>query len=245
MADIAVVFAKVSRVVNEPIIVELLGGEPLLYPHIEQLLAVLKRANVAQINIYTNLTIPLKYCPAFNGAHIIASLHELSDDQYDKFFDNIGILKHNGASYHVKVMVPNDAILARLKELDVPYYISTIYDAATEDYNQPVTDTAEFVLNGVKVSASDIFEGNLNHFKGYKCFINSVYIDADGFSYKHCSDLRCHYKDPQFIKLLAPYVICQHDRCNSVCKLVYTKIKESASGTSELRQTSNYRTGIS
>ena len=52
-------------------------------------------------------------------------------------------------------MVPNDAILARLKELDAPYYISTIYDAATEEY-KPKKEKDRCPLCGVALDETGV-----------------------------------------------------------------------------------------
>lgn len=228
------------------ICVELMGGEPTLLKNLRSIISIIRSIpTVKSIRLYTNLTqrIDIDF---LRNIEVLATAHmnEMTSSHMQSFIDNVKVLADNGIPHCIKVIGFNKDYIDQLDDANISYSKVSIYDDH-ESYNGDIIDDAKFILNGQILTAAEIINGGLNHFKGWSCYINSVYVNSQGLAMRHCYGPRCHYSAPQFAQLLSMPVICNYDMCSVACKLEYIKIREQSSGILELRPMSTLRMGIS
>lgn len=224
---------------HDNICVELLGGEPTLVKNLNFIISAVSHIPaVKSIQLYTNLTttLPVDLLSNSSNIEILATAHidVMTPTQLSRFIRNARILLEMGPRFQIKVVGSNQQYISLIDDAKLPYIRCSIYDS-NESYNGDIVDDSKFVFGSEILTAKDIINNGLNKFKGWLCYINTVYIDSRGQAFRHCYGPKCHYKSSQFPLLLQTPVTCTYDVCSNACKLEYIKILERSSGTLELR----------
>lgn len=238
-----IVLAKLKRV-NTPFVLEFLGGEPTLHPHILEITKELnKLENCTKIELVTNLAKKISYfeefdIPECNKLEITPSYHpEYKEGFLDKCFE---LKKFNNIYYYLNVNLSDDPkeweyikhILSKSEELNMginflfateewePNYTEEFFQYFSEELKRisPALFPYRFSDGEIlKFTEQDIVKGNLHRFKGFKCKSLMYEINLEGEVRNVCT----YKKQPLILSKdsLISEVICPQDNCN--CDLMY------------------------
>jgi MoaA/NifB/PqqE/SkfB family radical SAM enzyme len=253
--DINILEKAVDRLceIGKPIRISLTGGEPCIYPNIEDLLDYFKRKSISWVSITTNGT--RGYSWYLNNEiyfnHLVFSLH-FEQKNWHRIFDTI--LKFYDSTerdFFVNIMAHHDyitnvkSIVKKFNELGVKYAVRRIrwtqgdhnvfddlrYNGEDLEWlvQQEATAKPNVILDDQVMHANDVIKLHLNQFKGWTCNagLESLMINWDGEVYRATcrvgSSLGNIYKDT-FSVPLDP-IICTRDWCTCAADIPLTKIR--------------------
>jgi organic radical activating enzyme len=238
-----IVLSKLKRL-DTPFVLEILGGEPTLHPHILEITKELnKLENCIKIELITNLAKKMSYfekfdIPECNKLEITPSYHpEYKEGFLDKCFE---LKKFNNTHYCVNVNLSDDPeeweyikyILSKSEELKMginflfpagewkPNYTKEFFKYFKEYLDIVNKDYYPFTFsdgNTKNITTQYLIENKLNKFKGFKC--KSLIYEID--LYGAITNL-CTYKKQPLMpskNSLVAEVICPQDSCD--CDLWY------------------------
>jgi hypothetical protein len=238
--------------VDTPFVLEFLGGEPTLHPHILEITKELnKLENCTKIELVTNLAKKISYfeefdIPECNKLEITPSYHpEYKDGFLDKCFE---LKKFNNIYYYLNVNLSDDPgeweyikhILSKSEELNMginflfateewePNYTEEFFQYFKEELKRISFLKIPYTFsNGITedLTEQDIIKNNLHRFKGFKCKALMYEIGLNGVISNVCT----YKKQPLMLSKdsLISEVICPQDNCN--CDLMYNfhKVNET------------------
>ena len=209
-------FLKQVRERNRYLYVELMGGEPTLWPKFREFIDAIADDNT-YIEFSTNASRTLRYWEEFRSGPMYIMMswhHEQCDD--DHFYEVAKILQHKVSVGVALMVVPENFDRAkrmqqRLEGLDIeilPRFVRQDIDSAVFlDYTTEQRDwitnyrylkmkphamqwtlPVNLHLDGVKMRFPQILDQGLHNFKGMRCAagIKRFYVNYDGNIYK-CS----------------------------------------------------------
>jgi len=236
-----IVLSKLKRV-DTPFVVEILGGEPTLHPHILEITKELnKLKNCIKIELITNLAKKMSYfekfdIPECNKLEITPSYHpEYKEGFLDKCFE---LKKFNNIHYLVNVNLSDDPeeweyikyMLSKSEELKMGFNFLFTAPRWKPNYTEEFFEYfAEILVNNdyypftfsdgntKNITTQDIVKNKLNKFKGFKC--KSLIYDID--LYGVITNMCTYKKQPLMLSKdsLVAEVICPQDSCD--CDLWY------------------------
>lgn len=259
------VIKNISRA-TLPVFLGLLGGEPTLHPKYDELLekshAAISRHKDGRLYITTNGIKNSKWFAKhkyYNNTYFLWSIHFEYEKNYgknfEKFINNIKIMKNKGFRNKVNVMLSPDRNLwpkiHRLVDMleaigDIEIHPHFLYEDGNvhelhnyqeefweefgrfKDYPGYLVfeeDSKKEVMNDYEV-----FKDKLTNFRGWSCWNNNYEISYDGkvnrFCFDESSDL---IRDINFFKNIGSVgsKTCPHDSCN--CDGLLKIYKESNS----------------
>jgi MoaA/NifB/PqqE/SkfB family radical SAM enzyme len=200
------------KLIDTPFIVYMLGGEPTLHPHINEIIKVLDNIpNCIGVEFNTNLSRSLKFLNSIytsDKMSIRASYHPEYYDQ--RFLDKAIALKDKDFSVHINITDdPDDwplaiSLVESLKAEGVSYYFNRLYstdnreinyDATYYDLWEPYFKEVNTYLHDItfkgeapqKITALDLYRYNLDNYKGFLCHALMYNIDIDGHINNICT----------------------------------------------------------
>lgn len=221
--------------------IEVVGGEPLLYPHLNYLLKELcQMNNCKEIDLATNASKDLSkvYCHhkiCFNLSYHPSTI--ISEEIFLKNVKYVSNLNHNISMMMEQKPESFEKIHQMVKK--VKRYTSHImYNIITDGGDDVEMDTfdetedlegLDFLLieNGKRTHCSlkDVYEKHLNRLKGWKCRLEQASIYIDGTIYRGCISGGNIFETPGLLGQV-PEIICQEEECPSCCWLLFPKKKE-------------------
>jgi len=210
----------------------LFGGEALAHPQIEEIVKVCNsQKNILNTIILTNGCIDGKYNLE---AEYVFTLHDISDEEYEKFKENLKI--PSKVIINV-VLKKNKKFKDRYIELDnLEYKIehSQIYGddvivkedlSGLEDFNFLNLEDTKYVYKGKKYNYSEYFKIHQKIIPKNigDCLVQELNIDIDGVISNDCNNtLDNIFKNPLFFKNYNNRFNCQRERCTDCTGTIRT-----------------------
>lgn len=178
------------KIIDKKYNVYLLGGEPLLHPHLKMVIDKLNELNVTKISLITNAYKPLPNLEL----HYIASFHPSIADN-DIFLHNI--LKQKDKIDYVYIMGDlkykdkNDRLINQLNHLNIKYIIKNIWFEKTNKLMYYPDNTKEcelFNLNNKIYNRFELFSNNLNCFTDWYCEQKAILFKVNGIFSINCDN---------------------------------------------------------
>ena len=178
------------KIINKKYNIYLLGGEPLLHPHLKDIINKLKELNIVNINLITNAYKPLLDI----DLHYVASFHPSIADA-DIFLHNI-LNQKNRIDYvyimgDLKYKAKNDYLINKLNQLNIKYIIKNIWFEKTDKllYYPDCTRKPEvFNLNDKIYNRFELFNNKLNSFTNWYCEQKAILFKINGMFSINCDD---------------------------------------------------------
>ena len=217
------------------ICVDILGGEPSLHP---QLRYVLDRCSAS--SVYSNIVITTNNSrfiktPDDPRIAINASLHA-SIANIDQYVKNAYRYVEAGVKFTAVVMIEYNALeIIRdvIKKLDCikdvidiePIYI---YDSRShievKDAALQLEDIKQFSLDDTELTLHEVYNRNLNRFKGWMCNPMKHSLTTDGILIRGCQCAGTLVDHPHYFRdFVAEPMRCPLDVCVQDCNLVAPK----------------------
>lgn len=209
--------------------ISLLGGEPALHPHFYEIINLFTRIeNVKEVIIYTNGVKPIDiidnkvrvvfaFHPSENNINLKKNIlsckcnKKISLSLVKKFQNEIKDMCSFAVNNSIEIE-PTFITNPKNKRNSIPKIIQ-YENCKVYDYN------------GIKYNLSEVYDNNLDKFKGWKCYINSYEIDVDGECRRECSSKKYNINSI-FKNMNYNYIVCKYEKCTDQCLLDYTKIKD-------------------
>lgn len=209
--------------------ISLLGGEPTLHPHFNKIVDELTHCeNIKEVLIYTN---GVKHIDIINNkVKVVFAFHPTENNEFlkenilhckcnkkislslvENFKDEI-VKMYNFAKDNCIEIEPTFISNPKSKKCKIPDIIPSekirVYEFDDKLYN-----------------LTEVYDKHLDHFKNWKCYINSYEIDVDGECRRECSKNKYNINNI-FKNMKYDYIICKYNKCTDQCLLDYTKIKD-------------------
>ncbi|MFH1283897.1 MAG: radical SAM protein [bacterium] len=235
-----------------PAHIELIGGEPFIYPRFAELIRELSQMHT--IGITTNLSVdPGKFIKQVDPSKVkvTPTFHPLFAD-FDKFVRSSLLLKGNGMSYQVNYLAypPHLKLLKyymnKFNEYNLKLFIMTFWGKYNgTDYPQSYTQEEKRLIEPYLGNRQgEKFQLEPKQVKGKLCRAGQIYatIKADGLVFRcggSCSELIGNLFSDTFKLLNAPSS-CKSEfcPCNEWASLL---VKEKDTARVELDETEPYR----
>jgi len=217
------------------------GGECFLHPEIDLITEMfLESPKVNNVVYLTNgLSDSKNYCKTNPRIHYGMTLHDITDDQFKIFKQNVDHVLNRGNRLKINFMLNvKNNILHRYKELPKEYvYFSTIYD--DEIYNINTYDEIfdsynidyihnDYMVNNIPLNYKEFLKIHqvLNP-KDFECSLAELNIEIDGTIVNTCSGIQDNiFKNPLFFRTYNKTFRCQRDKCTDCTgTITTTKIK--------------------
>jgi len=186
-----------------PVSIELIGGEPFIYPHFTELIKELSQMH--NISITTNLSVEVDdFAKQINSSRVkvTPTFHPLFAD-FDKFSKRLLLLREKGMSYHVNYLAypPHLKLLKHYADkfmvYDFKLFVMTFWGKYNgKDYPQAYTqEESQLIQLYLGNRKGEKFQLEPKQVKGKLCRAGQVYADvkADG------SVFRCGGSYPETI----------------------------------------------
>lgn len=191
------------KVINKKYNIFLLGGEPLLNPHLNQIVDKLYELNVERISLITNA---YKDLPSLN-IHYIASFHP-SIANPDDFLNHILSQKDKIDYVYImgdlKYKNKNDYLINKLKKLNIKYIIKNIWFVKKNkllEYPDSTINPEIFYLNGNTYNRQQLFDNHLNTFTDWNCEAKAILFKVNGLFSINCNNYELkNFYDLNFFK---------------------------------------------
>ena len=196
-----------------------LGGEPTLYPHLKDCVTQFAElSNVAEILLYTNGS---AYIDTLPKTTVIFAYHPTEDNC--NFKDNV-LRCPNPKRVALSLYRNFDFDLYRfLKEHGIeiePTFITVGSRSIFPDVI-PEEQLKVYDLDGRRYNAHEVLKGEINHFKGWRCYINSYEVSVEGKVTKECSGEPYTISDLSRVKY--DFIECPFECCRDPCLWDYPK----------------------
>jgi organic radical activating enzyme len=203
--------------IEQPFLIELLGGEPTLHPHIKEVLIELNSIEKCQrVEVVTNLSRPIKFfenldIPELDQVLITASYHP--EYYSEKFMEKaIAITNMKHLKFNVNINLPDDKeewprvlqLVEEFKKNNVTYGFNFLFETPnyTPNYTPEFFETFNpYIKNKQRyysmtfddgetrdVGESEIIEKGYNKFEGYVCRPAMYRILMDGTIVNICTN---------------------------------------------------------
>lgn len=216
---------------NKLMCLNIQGGEPLFYKNIKDLTLLLYfNQFIKKFNIFTNGSIDIKDKIYFSDKlTIYFSIHP---SQLIKNENYINIIKRNLLYCKNKcniIIQINNYKIDKIQNL-INFFIENKFTLSFNNIINPKNgkqlksetsnlDISKHILyNNKFYNNYDLYNKNIS-FKDWKCYINSLTIDAYGNVYHECLGNLGNYKNFNYYK----YIICNYDKPLNSCCLNYYK----------------------
>ena len=168
-------------------IVRIIGGEPLLYKHLNELILFLNSLNHLQyIELYSNCSLKIPESITYNKNNkIITSIHKIKDNKFENVLNNIKNINFlKNTQFNILINDGND-IKNNKKQFN--YYLNSIYkngasafpqliQIKTENYLKNQRDTIEYIFDYFHQYGYSFYENylkenfNLDYLTFFKMF---------------------------------------------------------------------------
>lgn len=209
-----------------PVDLYLLGGEPLYYSKLVEVIKIFKsNPRVQKINIFTNGSRDLSNLLGLE-LHFILSYHPSQDNNY--FLKNVKLLKDESFEINLLMqykyrdrLLQIDKLLSNITVKPTYLYIPTSeYKKNTKMFQvqEPFLQcesTKEFIFNSTQITKNYLLKGKFNQFKGWKCSQSRICINNIGNICIGCGPAVSNiFREPGFFKTYKiKTTICENDYC--------------------------------
>lgn len=208
------VIARLKKI-QDPFMLMLVGGEPTLHPHLDEILTSLADIPMCEAEIYTNLSRSLKFYEDIldnhSNLHITASYHPEYHNQ--EFIDKSIALKDR--NYAINICLSDDPkdwphtrkMIDALNDGGVKVWYQRLYSANDREINYTkefyemfgeeyanITKSENFehqfyYSDGTEQTLTplEVLEKDLNKFKGWSCRTQMFNIDIEGNFLNYCT----------------------------------------------------------
>jgi len=208
------VLARLKKI-QDPFLLMLVGGEPTLHPHIDEIISSLAEIPMCEAEVHTNLSRGLKFYENLfdnhSNLHIKASYHPEYHNQ--EFIDKSIALKDKNYAVHINLSDnPDDwpktrEMINALKQGGVKVYYQKLYSANEREINYSQEFYDNFGKEYADMAGNDnwnhkfyysdgsvqtltpleVYEKELNKFKGWSCRTQMFNIDIEGNFLNYCT----------------------------------------------------------
>lgn len=193
------------RLIDTPFVVYMLGGEPTLHPHINEIINALDDIpNCVGVEFNTNLSRSLTFLNDISTSDKVSIYASYHPEYYDKRFLHKSIsLKDKNFMVHINVTDdPKDwptiiSLVENLKSEGVQYSFNRLYSTDKREINydnayyelwEPYFKEVNTQLHDItfkeepprKISALDMYRYKLDNYKGFLCQALMYNIDIEG-----------------------------------------------------------------
>lgn len=220
----------IENVINYEVI--LLGGEPLLNPHISEITKIFaEQKNCNNIVIQSNGSIDYqkKNIPISDKICNILTFHETQKYNNDIFLKNCMYLKDTDLkiSFYLDDKSVNTLkLLSFLKNINFPQ--SKLEQIFINDEVKTKINTRNnyIYFNNNKFNIYDVLKLKLNRFKGYKCFNHNYNVYPGGVITQRCGNFKNCYYDFKFNNnFFNNSIMCDKQMCDCILDIQSLKIK--------------------
>lgn len=215
---------------NNKFTINLLGGEPLLNPHLKYILDKLYELNnVEKIGIYTNSSKLIKFYNKKTVFHFSYHAIEANDDIIVK---NMNFCIKNNIQCELNIIVINrkdkiNNIIKIANKLNIKINFTYIYDN-NKTYYLNINESQKCQLYSINnlfyYTVDEVINYKINKFTNYKCYqyIYSILVNGDVLSDCSVKSL-FNIFNVKNLNNLKTFTICQKQYCDNECWWSYPK----------------------
>lgn len=208
------VLTKLKKI-KDPFLLMLVGGEPTLHPHIDEIIYEAAKIENCELQIYTNLSRSLQFHADLLDNHDNLQMTASYHPEYHnlEFVEKAIALKDKKFAIHICLSDQKEDwdktrwMINTLTDAGLTVYFQHLYSANERDinYSQEFYDTfgEEYSTQAIEenftatyyyangntqtLTPSEIYEQRLDSFKGWKCRAQMFNIDINGDIYNYCN----------------------------------------------------------
>lgn len=243
-SQLKIVLDKIKNI-NESFKLEILGGEPTLYPYLNNIINEMDNCErCKEIKLTTNGSIDLTKFKKSKKILYVISVHPNNIKNEINLFKNIEFVKHYNHDILIMLLNRNsedvnlvNAYIDKVKTITDKISLSVIlhdpHYSQNFDFNafHNFHDVDEkFVLehDGIKeiYDVDEVIHKDIAHFKGWNCYIKNILISVDGSISLGCKTNIANIFENK-TKICSQMVKCDMDKCDSWCWYWFVKTYEN------------------
>lgn len=198
--------------------IKLTGGEPLLYPHMEELLKFIRKIEIPYVDLTTNISLlvekNIKLLNKYDVNAITLSLNTLNEEKFKYLsnFPNFEIIKQNlkNTIQQIKSKIRVNCVV-----FDDKY--------EEEDYREVITFCKQNNL-GLRLIEPSRVDGLPITYKKEKFYelINKLRLEADNVVISDCSSVEYLFFGKWYITVM--HSLCDNEHCDTCPKYMYIRV---------------------